>query len=262
MEVLDEPALARTIAAFDRGATLAYGELAISPMAAFLAGAQDRGAIPMNGMRAEALHRAFAERRPPVVLLPNFHALNSLALAGSHSFERRRYGFAASVVDGIAVSSATPIHTLHLRVENPGETAASVGPISHSGSTDGREQRRLPDATVAPRAGGWIVLEPGPAAGARLVVIGLPASPLWVRGISVNSPPRPGVDWPWDSGATVQWRLRNEPERPPLRLEFSLPALFRYWRTPGYEAPPGAAPRVLSDESGIVFVATGHSRAR
>jgi hypothetical protein len=263
LEVLDESVLARTLAGFDRSSTLAYGELSISPVVAFLLGAHDRGAIPMSGMGAEKLERALAERRPPVVLVPNFDALNSLSVAASGTFERRRYGFAASVVDVLAVSSAAPIHTLHLRVENAGDTSAFIGPISYSASTDGRQARRLPHATVAPGTDGWIAVEPSPAAGARMVVMELPASRLWVRGIAVNSPPRPGVHWPWDSEAIVQWQLRNDPDRLPWRLHFSLPVLFRYWRAPGYEALPLAGEHsVLSDESGIVFITTDYGAGR
>ena len=108
----------------------------------------------MNGMGRERLERALAERRPPAVLLPNFHALNSIAVAQRDTFERRRYGFAASAVNALAVSAAVPIHALHLRVENPGDAAVPLGPISYSISADDRQERRLPDATVPPRSTG------------------------------------------------------------------------------------------------------------
>ena len=209
----------------------------------------------MNGLSGERLARALAERRPAAVVLPNFHVLNSLALAGSRTFERRRYGFAASVIEGIAVSTAAPtIHTLHVKVANQSASAITIAPVSYI--TDRREERRMPDITVPAGADGWIAIEIDKAAPARAVLLNLPVSALWIGGIAVNAPPRPGIHWPWDSGAMVRWSRRNVQETP-LGLEFSAAALFRYWGTLGDSRIPLArGAQIVSDESGIVFVAT------
>lgn len=252
MEVVDEAMLARTVAGLDRGATLAYGELAVSPMAAFLAGAHDLGAIPMDGLSPERLVAALDERRPAAVVVPNFQGLNSLAAADSRTFERRRHGYAASAVDGLAVSAAgATIRTLYLRVENESDRPAVIGPVSYL--TDGRAERKLPDIAVPARSDRWVAVEIGRAEQARTILLGLPASTLWVRGIAVNEPARPGIHWPWDAGATVQSRRRHRRGEPASRVDFTVAALFRYWNVPGYDKALEGR-HVVSDESGMVVV--------
>jgi hypothetical protein len=254
-EVVDELARDKVVAQFDKTATLAFGELDIAPTAAFLAGASDLGAIPMNGLSPDRLRLAFADLHPTAIALPNFTGLNTLALAKSHTLEQRRYGFAASVVDGLAVTlPKDPIRLIHLLVENTGDGAVKIGPFRY---IDDRQQPHpLEDVTIAPRSRQWVTIEIAPLASARTVIVNLPASELWIDGIAVNEPPRSGVNWPWDSAALVQWHMRDMPRESAVGLAFTAPALFRTWSSPGLGMPPLS--RVISDESGLVFIATDY----
>lgn len=258
MEVIDSAVLGKVVSGIDQDATVAYGELEVTPTALFLAGASDRGAIPMKGMASETLHKALDERRPTTVVFPNFHILNSLATVQAVSLDKRRYGFASSAVDTFAVTSPRDtINTLYLRIENAGDVPASIGPIAYL--TDRRQQQALPAVTVAAGAKGWVTIEISFLAQARTVILSLNDPGLWIGGIAVNEPPRPGVDWPWDNESIVQWHLRGRPSESRAGLAFTVPELFRYWRSPGGDMIPlRQFGRVINDESGIVFIATDY----
>ena len=262
MEVIDSALLVKAVAGIDRGATLAYGELEVTPTALFLAGAKDLGAIPMKGMESGSLHNALDERRPAAIVFPNFHILNSQATVQAHSLDKRRYGFASEAVDRFAVTSPrATINTLYLRIENEGKTPASIGPIAYL--TDKQQEQALPTMTLPAGATGWITIEISFLSQARTVILSLNDPGLWIRGIAVNEPPRTGVDWPWDNESIVQWHLRGRPSEARAGLAFAVPELFRYWRSPGLDMiplPPYG--RVISDESGIVFIATDYAAPR
>jgi hypothetical protein len=254
-EVVDELALDRIVAQFDKSTALAFGELDIAPTAAFLAGAAGLGAIPMNGLSQDELRLAAAELHPAAVVVPNFTGLNTLALANSRSLEQRRYGFAASAVDGLAVTLPKDrIGVIHLLVENTGNDAVTIGSVRYI--DDRQQEHPAQDVTVAPGSREWIAIEIDPSAHARTIIMKLPASELWINGIAVNESPRSGVNWPWDSGALVQWHMRDTPRENVVGLAFTVPALFRAWKSQS----PGDLPlsRVLSDESGLVFIGTDY----
>jgi hypothetical protein len=254
-EVIDEIALGRTLAQFDKSAALAFGELDIAPTASFLAGAADLGAIPMNGLSQEELRLAAAELHPAAVAIPNFTGLNTLALANSRSLERRRYGFAASAVDALAVTlPKDPIGVVHLLVENTGNDAVTIGPVRYI--DDRQQEHPAQDVTVAPGSREWIAIEINPSAAARTLIMNLPAAGLWIDGIAVNESPRSGVNWPWDSSALVQWHMRDTPRESAVGLAFTVPALFRAWKSPGLGVLPLS--RVVSDESGLVLIGTDY----
>lgn len=257
-EVIDEALLRKAAANIDRDATLAYGALGVAPMALFLAGAADRGAIPMKGMAPDALRRALDERRPAAIVFPNFHILNSLAMARSSSFDKRRYGFATVIVDTLAISNQRDdIRTLFLRVENENSFPVSIGPITYL--ADDLQQHTLPNILVPGGAKDWILIEMGHLPPGRAVIVSLNEPGLWIRGIALNQPPRSGVDWPWDSEAVVRWHLRGRPQEAVTGVAFTVPELFRYWISPGADMIPlPQQGRVVSDESGIVFIATDY----
>lgn len=254
-EIIDERALDRIVAQFDKTATLAYGELDIAPAATFLAGAAGLGAIPMNGLSGDQLRLAAAELHPAAVALPNFTGLNSLALAKSRTLEPRRYGFAASVVDGVAVTLPKEwISVVHLLVENTGDEAVKIERVRYI--DDSQQEHLLQDVTVAPGSRDWIAIKIDPGAAARTVIVSLPTSKLWIEGIAVNEPPRSGVNWPWDSNALVQWHMKDTPRENAVGLAFTVPALFRVWNSPGLGVLPLS--HVVSDESGLVFIGTDY----
>ena len=258
MEAIDGALLAKAVAGIDRGATLAYGELEVTPTALFLAGAADLGAIPIKGMGSDSLKKVLDERRPAAVVFPNFHILNSLALSQSLTFVKRRYGFSSHVIDTVAVSSqGESIGRLFLRVENESKSAVPIGPITYL--ADDLQQHVLPGVTVPVGDAGWISINMSHLGPGRVVIISLNEPGLWIRGISLNEPPRTGVDWPWDSQAVIRWHPRGRPQETIAGLTFAVPELFRYWRSPGLNMIPlPVNGRVISDESGIVFIATDY----
>lgn len=261
-EVVDEDHLAAVIGDLEREATIAYAELDITPNAALIAGADRLGAIPMPGLGPDHLKRVLEARRPGIVALPSYRGLNTLAVEQARSLERRRLGLPASVVDMFAVAlRGEDIQTIHLKVENEGEGPATIGPIFYL--TAGGGQHRLPAVTVAPGAREWLAVPIGFVAPGRTVILEVPPSALWIRGISVNAPPRDGVNWPWDGEAIVQWHVRGTPRDRLTGLVFSLPRLFRHWGAPlPPELPLAEAQPVLSDSSGFVFIRTGYPPAR
>jgi hypothetical protein len=257
-EVIDEAALKTVVARFDPSATLAYGELDLAPTAAFLAGAADLGAIPMNALSPGQLAAAVSELHPAAIVLPNFRALNSLAVVRSHSLERRRYGFSAHVIDAVAVSLPREgIRSIRLRVENPGAAAVSLGPNTYL--DEGKRPHEMEAISVPPGTRDWITIEIDPALPARTVIVNLPPSALWIEGVAVNGPARDGVAWPWDHEAVVQWHFRELPRDQIMGVQFAIPMLFRAWSTPGLGVIPVAKEHpVIGDDSGLVFIATGY----
>lgn len=260
-EVIDERPIRSVLSKLSDDATLAYGELEISPMAVFAAGGGSHGAIPMMGLSSERRSLILEERRPAALVLPNFHVLNMLSVAGSRSLARRRYGFPASLISLIAVRTpGAPMTTLWLRVQNESDTPATLGPIRYV--TDNGQQQILSNLTIASHFSGWLPIDIGAAFPARQVLLNLPPSALWITGVAINDPPRDNLAWPWNARATVGWQRRDMPQTSHAQgIVFSVPELMAYWnrQTRG----PIALPKlrsVISDESGLVFVATDYSR--
>jgi hypothetical protein len=260
-EVINDRRLKEIVAAIPGDATLAYGELDITPNAAFMAGADSRGAIPMAGMAPEYLARVLDERRPGLLVLPNYRPLNVLAAAGARTLETRRHGIPASIVDIVAVSlSGGTIASIHLDVENSGDIPAIIGPFL---CISAKGQLRLQNVVIGPRERKWIDVDTSFLPSTYSVVFEMRKSALWIRGVSVNKPARSGVNWPWDSAAVVRWHFRGFAENQVAAVSFSPEQLLKHWGTP---VPPGseltAGLRVQSDDSGLVFLTTGYVPAQ
>lgn len=260
-EVIDDRALRAVVATILPEATIAYGELDLTPNAAFLAGADRLGAIPLAGLGNEQIDRVLADRQPTLLLMPNFKHLNVLSRIGTSSLETRRHGFPASAVDSFAVlTGGENIVSLYLNVENAGEAPATITPISYI--TKGREARPLPNIVLAPGDRKWFTLEIDAGDAAQRVVFNMPASRLWVRGVAMNAPPRAGIYWPWDAQAGIIWHVRGAPQGQVGGAKFALQMLAKHWNVPlPADAKLLAGARVVNDETGLVFVSTGYSRA-
>ncbi|MBT4939292.1 MAG: hypothetical protein HON14_09190, partial [Rhodospirillaceae bacterium] len=192
-QVIDEKQLTSFIAGRDKNTTIAYGELNITPNVAFIAGADQMGAIPMDGLTPKKLQQLFAEQKPDLLALPNFQMLNMLSDIKSRSMVRRRHGLPAIAIDSFAVTpGGGSINSIYLRVENPGPNSASIGPMSYATSTG--KMHDIPNLQVDTGEPKWIKVSTGSEA--RTAIFEMQPSALWVTGISVNAPPRPGVNWP------------------------------------------------------------------
>ena len=100
----------------------------------------------------------------------------------------------------------------------------------------------------------WIKVSTGSEA--RTAIFEMQPSALWVTGISVNAPPRPGVNWPWDAAASLAWHIRGTSGKDIRGQKFLLKSLLNHWRT---TLPPTLPVRgVVSDDSGIVFIETNY----
>jgi hypothetical protein len=256
-EVVDEASLKAAIDSFAADTAFAFGELEISPTAVFAAGGGDHHALPLPSLSPDKRREALEQWPPGALIIPNYHVLNTLAVAGSHSLERRRYGFPAGLVDLVAVSTSdTPITLLHIRVENESDRPAVIGPIRYT--INSGQSQILSNLTVPANFAGWLPVKVG--APARRVTLSLPPSNVWMTGFAVNDPPRDGIGWPWASQATVTWQRRDLPRgKNTMALTFSVPRLLAYWNPPSLG--PLAIPNlrsVINDESGLVFVAIDH----
>jgi hypothetical protein len=257
-EVIDDRAVAKTVASFDRSATLAYGEMELAPQAVFLSGGEDLGLIPMRGLGQFKLKETLDERKPAAVVLPNFPLLDSLSMVQARTFQRRRYGFDGEIIDSVGVTAPQAgFYALHFRIENDGSLPVTLAPVV--AISQNRQGRRLRDITVAPGSQ-WVTVEVGLDNPAKALIVTLPEGPVWITGISTDVPPRPGVNWPWDGRALVQWHVRGAPRDALVGLPFIVPELFRFWKAPGYDMIPfDGGGKVISDESGLVFIQTDYS---
>lgn len=258
-QVVDEHALRRAIDALPVDTTIAYAERNISLNAAFLAGAYKLGAIPLGGLPADRLQAVLDERRPQVMILPNFQPLNFLASIKSTSFERRRLGLPSREIDGVVVSLPSgTLQSVYLLVENVSAGGVIVIPAV---VTEARRRLQLPGQFIGPGERKWVEASAAGLGVIRNMFFNMSGPGLWVLGASVDAPARPGVNWPWDTHAQVLWHVRGMPPNQFSGITFDPLQLLEKWRAPvpydGGSLTRGL--RVLSDDSGLVLLATGYA---
>jgi hypothetical protein len=253
-EVIRDARVRDQIARLPTQTTFLYGEANISVLSVLLLGGQQHGALVLHMLgdtpAAEALLR---ERRPDVVVLPNFRQLNSLSTGRSKRLTPRRHGFYLPAVASIVLrlSRGTSGRDLHLFISNDGEPFLLPYQIV-------RVHGGIPISTamqIPGRYAGWLAVQTLELAdGAALTF--LPNNhPAWIEGVSVG-PPRPHVMWPWDAGVGVEYQMQNGKRPRGGTLRFTLRELLAEYDALRIEALLPRVDRVLSDDSGLVFLRT------
>lgn len=258
-QVVDERALRQAIDALPSDTTIAYAEHDISLNAAFLAGAYKLGAIPLGGLDADRLQAVLDERRPQMMILPNFQPLNFLALIRSTSFETRRLGLPSREIDGVVISLPSgTLQSVYLLVENVSADGVIVIPAV---VTEARRRVQLPALFIGPGERKWVEASAAGLGVIRNMFFNINGPGLWVLGASVDAPARPRVNWPWDSHAQVLWHVRGMPSNQFSGITFDPLQLLEKSRAPvPYDGGPLTRElRVFSDDSGLVLLATGYA---
>jgi len=254
LEVVSKSGIQKGIQKLGEASSIAYGEIDITLPTVLLSGGDAYGAIPVPGLGKERFTTAVENRRPEAISVPNFRQLNSIGIHKQKTFETRKLGFHGRLINQLYVSVPfSAVETVYLKVHNIIGKDITIGPnFIFQGN---RPPLQIGPVAVPRGKQKWIAVDLREATG--LVQLGLPNENFWITGISVNSLPAKDVSWPWAWGARVNWHRRGDPLDKVVGASFTIHDLFQHWDAPKHLlALVRTADPILSDEGGIVFVAT------
>lgn len=253
-EVIHDNLVAWNLNQLPEGSNILYGETRIALQALLPLGGYRFGAVvyPMIGDGA-GLDRLVDERRPPVIVVPNYGALNSIAMERAKSFEPRRHGFHFGTVDELRVSASRvkPITDLYLLVDNPGEALD----IPFVAEAEGREPKAIRKTINVSAGRRWLHVFSTSEGHLTKATFSLPEGGAWIIGVS-GTAPFPHVDWPWASGLEIAYHFRGKPKDSVVNLDFSPAALLKTYKAEKLTSYVDDASPTLSDDSGLVFLRT------
>jgi len=247
--------IAKGLETLPENSVIAYGEVDVALPAVMLAGGYNIGAIPTLGLDPAVLATTLNERKPNVVAVPLFPALNTVTVSNVQSLDKRGYNVNGQYHDRVIIQSrGLTMYSLAVKIVNETDMAQTIGPNAFRTS---KGQGKSKDHIIPAKTEKWIKLDIPFNLDVREIVLTLPDAPVVVKGVLVNEEPNGLVDWPWHSGGIVGWHVRDGGPKAGQMLLFTPEFLLKAWRAPSALAgmiTSGNA--VLSDQGGIVLMAT------
>jgi hypothetical protein len=246
-EVYSEKEIRTDLAALPAHASIMWTDPDISMMAAFLEGAWRFRTLPYPMVEGSPSEKEVIERwRPDYIAAPIPKVFNTRSMVQSTALSPRFYGVSLSDFAELIVrfGDQRPSRLLMRLSGSPREedlvVAGSGGPCSGW---------RRDSVNVAGNA--WLALDLSECALDVSVALRGPPSDIALTGVSLGTPGQ-RVAWPWGSAVTIRAVPRDR-QRSPVVLRFDWTTLLG--RPLAEHLDAGAPPTLLSDRSGIVWLA-------
>lgn len=242
-EIYDEDAIRDDLAALPADASILWTEPDISMMAAFLEGATRFHALPYPMIeRSPERDLLIMNASPGYIAAPIPKALNTSARAGSANFSPRRYGVSFADFKSLQIQMrGTVSEQIYLRFSHAPEQNVRLS------AQDSSDICKLSVGRIRVFQGNsWLPVDLSGCSPQMVLSVASDSHDIALLGLSFQTP-SPRVNWPWGSTALVTAEARTG-----ANAAFALD-----WTSLiGSSLAQDTNPRVLSDESGIVWLKT------
>ena len=252
-EIITEGSIIRNFAKIPYTTSILYAEADITLQTSILLGGDTFGALVYPMLKGTIdLPRLIEKRRPEVLLtLPNPN-LNSLSQAKAKKFLKRLQGLSFEYVKEFNINreNGQPLDKVLLNIKN-----LSLSDSYISWSAVGQNDEILDHGNLKILNNQTMLNLP---TNTKTLRISLPKISAWLIGISFPNNKSGGL-WPWNSGWTLNYELRNK-KKNEISIKFSLIDLLKQSDAEDLIDYVNLENPIISDDGGLIFIRTIFNR--